>query len=69
MKQKIVKFDLDPAGDWRAGLACGHYQHVRHDPPLISRPWVTTKLGRDEMIGEQLDCRKCREAKPRDFEQ
>ncbi len=34
MKRKIVGFDKDSENDWRAELDCGHFQHVRHKPPL-----------------------------------
>lgn len=63
MKQKIISFDQDEAGDWRAELACGHFQHVRHKPPLIVRDWVLTAKGRHEKIGALLDCKKCDEEK------
>ena len=43
VKQKITGFDKDDDGDWRARLECGHYQHVRHDPPLAIREWVLTE--------------------------
>jgi hypothetical protein len=59
MQRKIVRFDTDDEGHWRAELDCGHYQHVRHDPPLRNREWVLTDEGRRERIGEVLDCRKC----------
>jgi hypothetical protein len=61
MEQPIVGFNLDEYGHWRAELACGHQQHVRHDPPLISRPWVLTPEGRAGMVGRMLDCKKCDE--------
>jgi hypothetical protein len=61
MKQKIVNFERDDEGAWRAELACGHFQHVRHDPPLRVREWVLTDTGRREKIGAELDCRKCDE--------
>ncbi len=38
MNQPIVGFEQDELGDWRAILACGHRQHVRDNPPLVSRP-------------------------------
>ena len=66
MKRKIKGFDRDELEDWRAILECGHYQHVRHDPPLIDREWVTTGRGRDEKIGFELECRKCDHAAPAD---
>jgi len=42
VKQPIVGYHLDDEGHWVAELACGHGQHVRHDPPWQVRPWVTT---------------------------
>src|SRR5688572_14326000 len=36
-------FDRDDEHHWRAILACGHRQHVRHDPPLTTRDWVLTE--------------------------
>lgn len=67
MKQMIIGFDRDDERDLRAKLACGHYQHVRHDPPLTVREWTLTQAGRDNKIGAELECRKCDEARPRDF--
>jgi Protein of unknown function (DUF3565) len=61
MKRKIVGFDKDEENDWRAELDCGHLQHVRHIPPLISREWVLTEAGRQEKLGAELDCKKCDE--------
>ena len=68
MKQKIIGFDQDGDQDWRAKLACGHYQHVRHDPPLATREWVLSEAGRSAKIGESLECRKCVEMTPLDFD-
>ena len=42
MKRRITGFHEDEEGHWVAELECGHAQHVRHDPPWQSRPWVTT---------------------------
>lgn len=67
MKQKIKGFDQDDNSDWRAKLACGHYQHVRHNPPLATREWVQSETERAAKIGESLECRKCDEMKPPDF--
>jgi len=67
MKRKITDFDRDGENDWRAALECGHFQHVRHKPPLVSREWVLTDEGRRKKLGEQLDCKKCDEDKPKDF--
>ncbi len=40
-------------------LGCGHPQHVRHNPPLVSRPWVLTEEGRRTRLGMPLDCVRC----------
>jgi len=61
MKQKIAGFDKDDEEHWRAILECGHRQHVRHDPPMISRHWVISKEGRDARLGFELDCKRCDE--------
>jgi len=42
-------------------LACGHGQHVRHQPPFINRPWVVGAAGREEHLGTYLNCKKCEE--------
>jgi len=68
MMRKITGYDRDDAGDWRAKLDCRHYQHVRHDPPLITRDWVLTEQGRESRIGGELECKKCDERSPADFE-
>ena len=57
----ITGFDMDDEGDWRAKLECGHYQHVRHNPPLRVREWVLTNEGRRSRLGCDLECRKCEE--------
>jgi Protein of unknown function (DUF3565) len=58
-QRKIVGFHQDDGGDWVADLECGHTQHVRHDPPWQSRPWVMTPEGRASRIGTELACAKC----------
>lgn len=68
MKRRIVGFDLDAQCHWRAKLECGHYQHVRHDPPLVTREWTSTETGRNSRIGAELNCKKCDEHQPRDFD-
>ncbi|HMJ07824.1 MAG TPA: DUF3565 domain-containing protein [Pyrinomonadaceae bacterium] len=67
MKQPITGFDRDDENAWRARLVCGHYQHVRHDPPLRVREWVTSAEGRASRLGHELECRKCDENVPKDF--
>lgn len=61
MEQAIIGFEQDEEGDWRAILACGHRQHVRHNPPLVERPWVLTAAGRARFVGFLLDCKRCDE--------
>jgi Protein of unknown function (DUF3565) len=58
-ERRIVNFDLDDEGHWRAELECGHYQHVRHQPPMTAREWVLTEAGRREKLGTKLVCKKC----------
>lgn len=59
MLQAIVGFHQDEEQHWVADLACGHAQHVRHDPPWQNRPWVVTKTGRKDKLGAELNCLKC----------
>lgn len=59
MERPIVGFHVDEENHWVAELACGHYQHVRHNPPWTERPWVLTEEGRTGMLGALLDCKKC----------
>ncbi|WP_146394096.1 DUF3565 domain-containing protein [Allorhodopirellula solitaria] len=66
MQQPITGFHQDEEDHWVAELACGHNQHVRHDPPWMSRPWVTTRTGRESMLGYRLTCKKCEEGAPAD---
>lgn len=63
MKQAIICFHKDEEGDWVADLACGHTRHVRHNPPWIERPWVTTPEGRQSFLGRRIDCKTCDEAR------
>jgi len=67
MDCRIVEFDVDEEEHWRAKLECGHYQHVRHDPPLNDRGWVTTESGRRQKIGNKLNCVKCDDQAPSDL--
>lgn len=66
MKQPITGYHQDDEGHWVAELACGHFQHVRHQPPFIERPWVMSEKGRATMLGLLLECKKCDEGAPRD---
>ena len=59
MKQAITGYRKDDEEHWVAELACGHFQHVRHIPPFINRPWVESTDGRKAMLGHRLNCKKC----------
>lgn len=59
MQRKIISFDRDDEGHWRALLDCGHYRHVRHDPPTVERKWVLEETTRNERIGAELECKIC----------
>lgn len=61
LRHRITGFEKDDEGHWRAALECGHFQHVRHDPPLTTRPWVQTEAGRASRVGFELDCKRCDE--------
>lgn len=61
MQQEIIGYHQDEEGHWVADLRCGHGQHVRHQPPLTSRPWVLTAEGRRAFLGTELNCKKCDE--------
>jgi hypothetical protein len=59
MDRAITGFHLDESGDRVAVLECGHFQHVRHDPPWQIRWWTQTPEGRAAALGRHLACRKC----------
>lgn len=59
MNRQIVGFHQDEEQHWVAELECGHNQHVRHNPPLVSRPWVLDAEGRAARIGRVLNCKLC----------
>jgi hypothetical protein len=67
VKRAVTGFEPDAEGHWTARLACGHRQHVRHDPPLVARPWVLTSAGRESRLGQRLECKKCERGEPPDF--
>ncbi|MGD8514918.1 MAG: DUF3565 domain-containing protein [Granulosicoccaceae bacterium] len=66
VKQPITGYHQDDEQHWVAELACGHFQHVRHNPPWTQRPWVITGAGRATMLGHQLNCKKCDTGAPLD---
>jgi len=59
MQRAMSGFHQDAESHWVAELACGHTQHVRHDPPFTLRPWVVTPEGRSGRIGQSLECVAC----------
>lgn len=67
MQQAIVDYHLDEENHWVARLECGHFQHVRHQPPFINRPWVMHLATRNKMLGQQLNCKKCDQGAEKDF--
>ncbi|MEZ5535627.1 MAG: DUF3565 domain-containing protein [Thiolinea sp.] len=66
MHQPIIAYHRDEENHWVAELACGHNQHVRHNPPWTNRPWVTTAAGRKSKLGFKLNCVKCDNGEPPD---
>ncbi len=66
MYQPIVAFHQDELNDWVADLACGHTQHVRHQPPWTNRPWVVSIEGRRQHLGRPLWCKHCEDGRSRD---
>ncbi|ARD45598.1 DUF3565 domain-containing protein [Colwellia sp. PAMC 21821] len=67
MRQAIIDYHLDDENHWVARLACGHFQHVRHQPPFINRPWVLKLSTRNEKLGQKLNCIKCDNGAAEDF--
>jgi hypothetical protein len=61
IKQEIISFHQDEAGDWVAVLKCGHQRHVRHNPPWTNHPWVVIPAGRERFIGVEIECKQCSE--------
>jgi hypothetical protein len=59
MQRRITGFHQDAEAYWVAELECGHNQHVRHNPPWFVREWVTTAAGRQNALGNLLECRLC----------
>ncbi|SMN02605.1 hypothetical protein SPONN_1484 [uncultured Candidatus Thioglobus sp.] len=66
MNQTISGYHQDEFNDWVAELACGHYQHIRHNPPWTNREWTTTVESRNARLGEHLFCKKCESGAPKD---
>lgn len=58
-QRAITGYERDDEGHWVARLACGHTQHLRHEPPWQVREWVLTEEGRAARLGTTLPCMKC----------
>ncbi|MDP9038639.1 MAG: DUF3565 domain-containing protein [Acidobacteriota bacterium] len=59
MLQRVIGFDRDEEGHWRALLGCGHAIHVRHDPPWTVRAWVLDEAQRAARLGGEMNCKRC----------
>ncbi len=59
MHRRIAGFHQDQEQHWVADLECGHTQHVRHEPPLTTRPWVLEERSRQAHLGTPLNCLLC----------
>jgi hypothetical protein len=66
MERRIIGYHQDGEQHWVAELQCGHTQHLRHQPPWTSRPWVMTPEGRAHRLGALLDCKECDYGTPAD---
>jgi hypothetical protein len=62
----IIGFRQDQDGHWIAELACGHTQHLRHQPPWQSRAWVLDASQRQQKIGQSFRCGWCAQAADND---
>ncbi len=61
MQQAVTGFHQDEYQHWIATLACGHTQHVRHDPPWTIREWVLSEAERAKRTESILPCKRCSE--------
>jgi len=59
MDRPIVAFRQDDVGTWVAELACGHSQHIRHNPPFRLAAWVLDADQRNERLGADIECPLC----------
>ncbi|WP_081016613.1 DUF3565 domain-containing protein [Pseudomonas monteilii] len=56
---RITGWHEDEEGHWVVELSCGHTQHLRHQPPWQSRPWVLDAEQRARHIGQAFTCGWC----------
>ncbi len=59
MQRAITGYRRDDDDDLVAELTCGHGFHMRHRPPMTSRPWTLTPEGRASMLGTAVECVRC----------
>ncbi|BAU76429.1 Hypothetical protein ppKF707_0067 [Metapseudomonas furukawaii] len=45
-------------------LSCGHTQHLRHQPPWQSRPWVLDPERRAALLETPFPCGWCAQGLP-----
>jgi hypothetical protein len=57
----LLDFHQDAQGHWVADLACGHSQHLRHQPPWQNRAWVLAAEQRQARLGKAFPCGWCRQ--------
>ncbi len=59
MKRAITGFHMDRFQEWVADLECGHKLKMRHNPPYMECPWIGIGKGREEHIGDNVECVDC----------
>jgi len=59
MKRAIVGFHKDRFQEWVAELECGHELQMKHNPPYMECRWIGTGKGRQEHIGDTVECVDC----------
>ncbi|MGQ7817445.1 DUF3565 domain-containing protein [Metapseudomonas furukawaii] len=63
-RPRIVGYRQDEDGHWVAVLSCGHTQHLRHQPPWQSRPWVLDPERRAALLETPFPCGWCAQGLP-----
>lgn len=59
MQRVIEGFHLDRFQEWVAELECGHELQMKHNPPYMECRWIGTGKGRQEHIGDSVECVDC----------
>lgn len=59
MQRTITGFHKDRFQEWVAELECGHQLQMRHNPPYMECRWIGTGKGRDDHIGDTIECVDC----------